>query len=882
MKIIAFFSFLFLLPILLFSQSSQFFYENRNDFKDHKLVLDQEGDNIKVIEGNSVFHLNDNGQVNTIEKLPFDFDSNSFGTFFYKKTAQKEIFAIYTRATNEVIIYSFIGDSRDLSVTGSWTGSYKAASLAYFLGGPGLIEKEDGNLVLMDRTYFQVIDGDNGNLLLEAEGNARQPSQLLKTTDGYLVPAAERPYISAIGEDGTLLWRKEYDHLENFNQLLENEGGYFAIAETDGSFDNGILLKLNSELDTIWTKRYAGYSFRKMILTNDGGLALTGQKERNTSILKLSQEGVVEWEQTYDFGTGWDLAEQKDGSFIIAAHDGFNLQIIKTNKVGETSGITNNYFSNKAILDVNNIRNTFYSDGIHADAEERDNGIRNDSTGAYLSTFHDSGLWIGGVTTNGDLHFSGVKFGSDFQGGLIDDNHPFYQQVWQVNRRDIETFKEKFKPGIAKEEIPYNLLKYPAKGNPFATDFEGNPFVVDKALAPFVDIDGDSIYNPLNGDFPLIKGDKQLFWVMHDNTSHELSNGIGLGVNVFCKAYAYHKPTIPTIHNTIFVDMEIVNESNRAYSNVNLGLYSDLDIGCPNDDYIGAYPNGDFFYAYNRNQVDNQCLGSDEFKEVLPIQTILFLNKKLDRFQFFLRGDTAPIPGMRDPSYSNEYYNLSTGKFVDGTPLSLGGFGYNADEDATLTDYAFPGNPADATTWSMCRAELPRIDVRGLGVSGPHALAPGEKLTLSVAHTFFPDVPHPCPDITPIASALEPLKTFHQTGYYGTEGILTSSDTISKLPTPPNSSSRIIRQPINTSLKVYPIPAKEYLQVAFESTEIAGEVSYRMLNHLGQEVFYQQTKLERDELDYFPIDVNHLQAGVYTFYAMHRGKMIAVKRVLIF
>jgi len=879
MKIVSILSFLFLLPIFLYSQGSQFFYESINNFTDHKLVIDQEGDSIKIIEGNKIYHLNSNGQMSSIENLPFDFDSNSFGIFFYKKTEQKEIFALFTNTTNEVIIYNFIGNSRDLSVAGSWMGTYKAFHLADLLGGPGLIEKEDGNLVLIDRDYFQVIDGDNGSVLFETEGNANQTNHLLKIADGYLVPASIRPYISAIDENGALLWRKEYSGFDNFSQLLENEQGYFAIANISINHSNGsILLKLNQDLDTVWTKEYENYNFKKIIPTNDGGLAITGIKNTNIALLKLNQEGVIEWEQIYERGTGWDVVETKDSSFVIAAHDISRLHIIKTNKEEETNPITNKYFSNKAILDINNISNTFYADGTHADAGELNNGVRNDSTGEYISTFFSSGLWINGITANGDLHFSGVEFGSDFQGGLVGDNNPFYQQVWQVNRSEVQAFRENFAIGITKDEVPFNLLKYPAKGNPFSTDFNGNSFMIEKTLAPFVDIDRDSIYNPLNGDFPLMKGDKMLFWVMHDSTIHELSNGTELEVNVFCKAYAYHRPTLPTVNNTIFVEMEIVNESNNAYSSVNLGLYNDLDIGCSDDDYIGAYPSGNFFYAYNQSQVDNSCRGSDEFGEKIPIQTVLFLNKKLDKFQYFLRDDTAPNSGLSDPYNWFQYYNLLSGKFIDGTPLSVDGLGYNPSGNSVLTNYAFPGNPADNTTWTMCREELENLDVRGVGVSGPHELAPGEKLTLYVAHTFFPDVPHPCPDIEPLAKELEQLDNFHQTGFFGNTPIIATMDALSR-PTEVeviNSSSRILQAPTTTSLQLYPIPANTSLNVVLESPEVTGEISYRMVNHLGQAVFYKTTNLENHQQDYFSIDVTPFQAGVYTFYALHEKKIIAV------
>lgn len=377
-----------------------------------------------------------------------------------------------------------------------------------------------------------------------------------------------------------------------------------------------------------------------------------------------------------------------------------------------------------------------------------------------------------------------------------------------------------------------------------------------------------------------------LFWVMHDDTPHATSEVTGLKVNIFCKAYAYHRPTLPTVNNTVFVEMEIVNESGVDFTDVNLGLFSDLDIGCYYDDYIGAYPEGNFFYAHNQEDMDLGCEDSDTFGDKLPVQTVLFLDKKMDKFQYFLgQGSSAPSIGLFDPRYPIEYYNLLSGTFTDGTPLTVGRYGYNPSDSINFTNYAFPGNPADATAWTLCREDLSNLDVRGLGVSGPHDLAAGEKLTFAVAHTFFEDVPHPCPDIAPIATALKTLEGFYQTGYYGNAPLLTSTIAPSKQKEetqPVSSTNKIKQNSIAPTLKIYPVPACDFLQVILENSEHSGKVTYQMLNNLGQVVFHKTTKLESTQTDSFSIDVSHLEAGVYTFYSMQAGNIVYLKKVLIF
>ena len=55
----------------------------------------------------------------------------------------------------------------------------------------------------------------------------------------------------------------------------------------------------------------------------------------------------------------------------------------------------------------------------------------------------------------------------------------------------------------------------------------GHTINFDKDLAPFVDVDNDGNYNPLNGDYPKIKGNQSIWWVMNDN-----GNRKGFGGNL--------------------------------------------------------------------------------------------------------------------------------------------------------------------------------------------------------------------------------------------------------------------------------------------------------------------------------------------------------------
>ena len=123
-------------------------------------------------------------------------------------------------------------------------------------------------------------------------------------------------------------------------------------------------------------------------------------------------------------------------------------------------------------------------------------------------------------------------------------------------------------------------------------------------MAPFVDVAGDQKYNPLKGDYPDMKGDEMLWWVMNDKGgAHGESKGNPMGIEVQCEAYAFNSSNT-AINNTIFLDYKVINRSSNDLDSAYLGLFTDFDIGYAFDDYIGSAPKLSAFFGYNGEPVD--------------------------------------------------------------------------------------------------------------------------------------------------------------------------------------------------------------------------------------------------------------------------------------
>ena len=123
--------------------------------------------------------------------------------------------------------------------------------------------------------------------------------------------------------------------------------------------------------------------------------------------------------------------------------------------------------------------------------------------------------------------------------------------------------------------------------------WSGNHPTLTSQLAPFVDLNQDDNYNPMDGDYPDIKGDQMLWWVYNDNTEHMSSGGRPLGIEIRVSFYGffYANPpndSIEAINNTTFLNFEIasspktvtflstnllINSSTKEFSSIKLMLF---------------------------------------------------------------------------------------------------------------------------------------------------------------------------------------------------------------------------------------------------------------------------------------------------------------------
>jgi hypothetical protein len=357
-------------------------------------------------------------------------------------------------------------------------------------------------------------------------------------------------------------------------------------------------------------------------------------------------------------------------------------------------------------------------------------------TGTGTTSFFSKNFCIGGFDANGELHVAGENYtqrGSDFFPGPISDTINYsneydigWHKVWKLDKEEIDDHRANWQqPGYEPIE---NIRDWPGNGDPALGQAS--------LLAPFYDWDNDGFYDPMKGDFPLIKGDQAIFNLYNDDRIHTESGGKKLGVEIQELYYAYDQPGDSALSQTVFGSKTIINRSQKDYHDVYAAFFVDFQIGYEWDDYIGCDTLLHSAFVYNGLPID----GSGEpyaYGAHPPAQSFTCLNFNMDSFIYYFLSNIYPYPEVQyAPKNAIEFYNYMNSIWRDGTPLTFGGTGYGGEVPVS---YAFPGDPVSNDGWTEESAGILPGYRRGLVTTGPTTLLSGDTLTLDFALVFARD-----------------------------------------------------------------------------------------------------------------------------------------------
>ncbi len=364
--------------------------------------------------------------------------------------------------------------------------------------------------------------------------------------------------------------------------------------------------------------------------------------------------------------------------------------------------------------------------------------------GTNKKTVFTASLWLSALDGGSNAHCAAQTYkfhGGDFFDGPIADTYSadydnYFKHVFKIMQSQINHYRTLVFPSNS-DVIDSSILLWPGKGNTFVASIYG--VNIASPLAPFVDVDNDGIYNPLNGDYPAICGNEAVFFVFNDERDlHQETNSLKIGVEVRGLAYVYIDSVDSgflyekrAINNTVFVQYDIENKSTNTYHDFYLALWEDPDIGCYNNDRIGCDTARNLMFAYNGTLVDFSCEEQPAYFPYRAAQGAVILNHNMSDFIYFVND---PNGGQTDYFNCPALRNYETGFWSDGMPFTQGGTGYGGTQ---LTKFIFPGDPNDTMQWSdySIRSQLPAGDRRMAASIEPMDFSPGEIKHFDLAFT---------------------------------------------------------------------------------------------------------------------------------------------------
>lgn len=384
--------------------------------------------------------------------------------------------------------------------------------------------------------------------------------------------------------------------------------------------------------------------------------------------------------------------------------------------------------TSKEYLDINNVRALLTNGGGMWFDEDSARGIYGLPVYGFNQGF-SSGIIISALSTQGNnLHLAATTYqrgDGDFWAGPIVNFMEYPEcELWnrhfKLNKSEIDNFSNQAFP-IDINNVPLSIKEWPAKGNQYMID---KGMTLQRDYAPFNDINENGIYDPQNGDLPLIKGDQAVYWIINDYEGpfHYDYAGEKIGVEIQIMAYAFQTTELM---NTTFYDYKLINRSNRSYKDVYFSSFMDIDNKSATDDRIGVDSTNGYVFSYGESICD-----FDPACNPLILSSYICANSNINLSSYFPYIQYMP---PMDPEIVTD----------DNLRGIQNGINFNG---ITVDDFYLNGNPADSTQESECSLNNPPGDRRYLMNSGPHDFYIGGELefTLMVATTF--EQYSSCPD----------------------------------------------------------------------------------------------------------------------------------------
>lgn len=219
----------------------------------------------------------------------------------------------------------------------------------------------------------------------------------------------------------------------------------------------------------------------------------------------------------------------------------------------------------------------------------------------------------------------------------------------------------------------YNSGSYTMPGGisrwPSAYSVSGFPSL----LAPYADFNLNNVYDPGQGDFPFVPGQKNIFTMSSDSAASlfPAANSHPLDLSVL-----WFVPENPdSVENTVFFRLTVCNRRDSAIQNLKMSAVADFGIGDPNDNFIATDVTYGAITGYNTPGPDTQ------YGSAWPTVSIGWLSRAASNSIYF-ENSSDNVKGK--PVSQSDFYQLSNGSWKTGKFLSFGSSGLDGSTPASF------------------------------------------------------------------------------------------------------------------------------------------------------------------------------------------------------
>jgi len=599
----------------------------------------------------------------------------------------------------------------------------------------------DGNFIKCSMKETACYDSIGG-LLWKKECSLGFQRNLAVSDDYFIISDMYR--IIKISIAGAILSERPVTH---FHYLCNAEENNFYL------LDEINLIKVNSDLDTLWIKKpdfnflpafISSHSDSFIIAVSADGWFVRADTNGSYNALAITQPQQdkrilpgthynMQWVSRNvnkvnlyysSNGNDWKVIKeniQNSGGFVWEVPDEYGDYYLKLN----TPEI--DYLS--CISGCIHVHNNFPDDNINVNNVKLRIGNNDRGTDNGLSclfwpsgelekpaVFLDGLFWSGRISNQiyagGTRDRPGLVTGKILENGLRDDERSYKYNIWKI-RKNWESLPD----DSLKQQLANNYKFWPAELG-----------------APYEDVNADGKFSR-EIDKPRFTGDEVLWFTANDldRSTNYLFGTQPIGIEVQVTTYAFKKNN--ELDDAVFKKYKILNKSGKAIEDMYISYWSDPDIGKRDDDFGGCDTLLNLGYCYNGDNDDEGYYGINP--------PAVGYNLLQGPIIFSTLSDTAKfndklIPGKRNlPMTSFNLLGFNTHSIYDTSIIRNLQYGKTYDGRVIIdpvsgraTKYVVPGDPVSGTGWyegkGWAPEKIPPGDRQIQLNSGPFTMAPSD------------------------------------------------------------------------------------------------------------------------------------------------------------